>query len=141
MGQEKRRRKFSTRSRRAPWMLLLTNQRNDLCEYLSVIGHQKIILCPVRGQHLSIFRVSEDVLDARNYNNELDRTKSIMGFTTFSVWKTKKNPKKKNPLSFLCDRAIRVSPCSVCVAVTCLYIFISGNFYFSFVFGYGNVCL
>ena len=135
MGQEKRRRKFSTRSRRAPWMLLLTNQRNDLCEYLSVIGHQKIILCPVRGQHLSIFRVSEDVLDARNYNNELDRTKSIMGFTTFSVWKTKIHCR------FYARRAIRVSPFSVCVAVTCLYIFISGNFYFSFVFGYGNVCL
>ena len=101
-------------------MLLLTNQRNDLCEYLSVIGHQKIILCPVRGQHLSIFRVSEDVLDARNYNNELDRTKSIMGFTTFSVWKTKKNPKKKIHCRFyaivqyVCRHLVSVLQLHVC---------------------------
>ena len=99
-------------------MLLLTNQRNDLCEYLSVIGHQKIILCPVRGQHLSIFRVSENVLDARNCNNELDRTKSTMGFTTFSVWKTKKNQRSivvfMRVVQYVCRHLVSVLQLHVC---------------------------
>ena len=119
-------------------MLLLTNLRNDLCEYLSVIGHQKIILCPVRGQHLSIFRVSEDVLDARNYNNELDRTKSIMGFTTFSVWKTKKNQKFivvfMHVVQYVCRHLVYVLQLRVCTFLSQVI------FYFSFVFWYGNVC-
>ena len=42
LGQEKRRRKFSPRTgRRAPGMLLLTNNYHDSFECFSVIGHTK----------------------------------------------------------------------------------------------------
>ena len=68
LGQEKRRRKFLRTGRRASGVLLLKEQflkeqLRGLCECLSVTGHKKIIMCPVRGQHLS--RCFRDLLIRR----------------------------------------------------------------------------
>ena len=53
LGREKRLRKFSRMRERASGMLCLKNEFPDSFECLSLIGHKKMFLCPIGGQHLS----------------------------------------------------------------------------------------